>query len=1366
MVKPAIAKPRRSAPEHRPSIRHLISVPRQLVLRFLIHVLLYLGALWQRPGQSKESVIMHGRENTGHNGESNPSGFPRDDDESMKSEAGTGNDAVGSGSTFDARPDTRRSSSISMTSLGNNAPTMRSRVTVVCAECKKQKLKCDRRIPCESCVKRNTVARCVYTPAAIEKVDMTSINNRLRVVEGSLNALGVPTQGHPQSFAAFSSLPQLNVQHTGALPFLNAGASGFPPTTAQAANLTIKSSPRKDGEPSDTADGSGLDAPPPRMLALAKDSRCASAVAPLDGTTALWMRELAGETGQVSSDGTSMNRSLRDLEPCPRSASAIMGYNKSLKVDLRPIDREFLGSNPAFGCGTEQDLDAHQLLSLHAGLGMSSSPVESAGRSPEAEAEHRSHRAPHAVDSLVSIYTPLANQLLAQFPSRCRRREMLLRLGTAFMVEGISCVPFGAFCESIETVLLSALSLHGASSESSVHPPMPAFSVIAEAAAGLAVGALIWASEPSVARTAHDEALRRIICRTIDPFLSATAARSSRATLDGTSSSRSTAQDNADLRHDEGDLERPNAEEAFALYRLAQLALSIHTARHGHAALDISLIHARILSAHYLFVAQSTSAELSDALLPSEFPALVGALIWEARGMGLGIDPDEFDQVGETVHDVAADGGNDPSIPLKREDGGEILGEPPRGKRMSLFVKEVRRRMWWWIIWLDFLVSDAYGYNAAILPGEYSTRLPLNVDDTCFRPSSVVLPPPDDNCFEKNTAFLITKLRLLEIAKQVPVRVLRSGVVPKSAEDIDNATIATSQKLADDIMQWLDELPERFKLDASDNDSSPVTFSQSPMTSLRPQSHVEEEHKASKAMLIAQQCDMAFRGYHTLIRLFTPRLPSSTHPVTRSRESFLWPGDKTMSADRQLAGLKVIQPALALVHAAEVQMTRAPDLSRAIYHMYLFPRRLFDAAVVLAYTAIQHPLYTAPIVIEAVRTVRDILSRVLQGSAARGDVSANRETEAEWVLEFLLKRAEKAKTQTTPIMAGVKRKHEEIETEVDQLGSPFHFPFMGTGIVNVYEAPTTISVPRRGHIDRSYERGEVVPDRSQSCATPSTRASSGSRNDDCRSRIPTNIVSEHRERSVPAVSIRHRVRDSRTKVDVPRVGLNHVESGFRSPSSLMLPPQSVSQQTQRTISSGPSVSSSSSGFASEAMSASPISPAAHYDLVQGPRPPASGMNNGLFAANAVPTGSISFQGPQALSATHQYPSPAIQGPAFGTPLHLQHQHNREFPMPAVSPVSTPERSIQYNVHSAHPSPTSQRVQESEAIGGARSWTPSSYGDQGQSNLDRPHAVEMFPPDQHARQSQSGAWTGGENMLSSDLPQPWNMGLFTNWHHDS
>lgn len=77
-------------------------------------------------------------------------------------------------------------------------------------QCKRLKLKCDRRTPCGSCTKRDTVARCVYSPAAAEKVsvpllslsshtsslpptsDLHSLNNRLIQVESQLAQFTAP----------------------------------------------------------------------------------------------------------------------------------------------------------------------------------------------------------------------------------------------------------------------------------------------------------------------------------------------------------------------------------------------------------------------------------------------------------------------------------------------------------------------------------------------------------------------------------------------------------------------------------------------------------------------------------------------------------------------------------------------------------------------------------------------------------------------------------------------------------------------------------------------------------------------------------------------------------------------------------------------------------------------------------------------------------------------------------------------------------------------------------------------------------------------------------------------------------------------
>ncbi|KAI0312706.1 hypothetical protein OF83DRAFT_1031872, partial [Amylostereum chailletii] len=49
--------------------------------------------------------------------------------------------------------------------------------------CKRLKLKCDRRTPCGSCVKRDTVHRCQYSAAAAEKIDVQSLHNRLQIIE-------------------------------------------------------------------------------------------------------------------------------------------------------------------------------------------------------------------------------------------------------------------------------------------------------------------------------------------------------------------------------------------------------------------------------------------------------------------------------------------------------------------------------------------------------------------------------------------------------------------------------------------------------------------------------------------------------------------------------------------------------------------------------------------------------------------------------------------------------------------------------------------------------------------------------------------------------------------------------------------------------------------------------------------------------------------------------------------------------------------------------------------------------------------------------------------------------------------------------
>ena len=172
----------------------------------------------------------------------------------------------------------------------------------------------------------------------------------------------------------------------------------------------------------------------------------------------------------------------------------------------------------------------------------------------------------------------------------------------------------------------------------------------------------------------------------------------------------------------------PDPNLPYALYRLAKLAIDMHVSRHGHAARDTAMMHAYVILGHYLLCAHPTgrgggAGGGAEAGVPPELPGLVGAMVWEARAMGLDVDPDEFDPIetrggagvgvvvggGRGVMSAGIGGSNFGSPPgsVKREDredgGGGVESQEDWATRhgMSPFVKEVRRRLWWAVVWLD-----------------------------------------------------------------------------------------------------------------------------------------------------------------------------------------------------------------------------------------------------------------------------------------------------------------------------------------------------------------------------------------------------------------------------------------------------------------------------------------------------------------------------------------------------------------------------------------------------------------------------------------------------------------------------------------
>ncbi|EJD00038.1 uncharacterized protein FOMMEDRAFT_148404 [Fomitiporia mediterranea MF3/22] len=1299
-----------------------------------------------------------------HDNDSDTTDFAKHAADSPKPADPAGKDDVASISSV-GQVSSRQTPSVGM-QLVNNIPTIRSRVTVVCAECKKQKLKCDRRMPCESCTKRNTVSRCIYTPAAIEKVDVTSINNRLRVVEGSLNALGVPTQGyqqHLQSGLPWQAGPHLFMQqtqaHLGHIPAIGAPSYSIPGVYASA--VAANSSTHTDARLS----GSTLGPRIPRVLALANNSRGASVAAPLDGAAALWVRECSAELALEFPLATRQS----DCDPwdstqTSRSVVGNMVSSEKARLDLQPIDRELSRNMPLFGFGRKRSLPAAQRLAMFAGLSIPSTPTNNMSRENRpkgVESQDATMDVEEVPNTISDMYEVLAIELLKRLPPRRTRSVMISRLRIAILAEGMSCIPFNVLCARIEAVCSYTSETCEGPMSSSAKPSAPSFSSIAEAAVCLAFGALIWATEASIRGTARAAAGRSSLeAFSADAGLERMGAH--HLTQPPSDPSYSQASEGNSFSDCDAEPDRPDLTTAFALYRLARLALSMNTARHGHAARDPALIHTYILSARYLLLAHATSTDCQDALVPAELPGLVGTLVWEARAMGLGVDPDEFDPPDNDENYSEAktvQSENGLFTFVKREDGTGYPQTQSSINRMSLFMKEVRRRLWWEVVWLDILVSDAYGYNATIQYGEYTTRCPSNVDDTRFNPDSTIVPPPDDSLPERNLTFGIVKIRLIEIAKRVPLRIFRSGLVPNS-EDSGNSGISVAQKIADDIVKWLNDLPERLKLGGTEEDEiPPIDSSPPPMTPLRPPAvaRPQPEHDAARALLITQRCDLAFMAYFSIMRLFTPTVCPSAFTTIQQGSDFSWLWNKSsIPPERKFIALKAVEPALAIVHAAQVQMTYAPDVPFATYHMYIFPRRLFDAAVVLAYVAIQQPLYTSPVVTDAVRVAIDILAHILKRDTSRNGQPTVQKTEAETILEMLLNRAEKARQRSTPIAAGVKRKHDEVEAETSQFDGSFRLPFMGSGIINQYRTPSEERSPDR-NVTTSSEIAGTVEHRSSPVFVCSNAATL---HDDSRSQVSKNMKSKSKQhKHVPVVGIRQRLKDRINAVHAPNIPHSAVtQAASDRYASSPTHSQAISdyrpQLTHSQYSSGPPPR-----FSSEMSSASPISPLSTYDAHDGARS-TGGMTEhasgeaGFMLPVAHPVDSTPQQAPSSFPSSMYHYQMSGQGYS-ASPLQPT----------GYDPSMTAHSSVPDSDPNAH---HHSNMSYSNSIGSA-----NDQGD-GMSSSFNTHIQTPFStiisqssglytqldPSQQS-QSQPSAWHGSEGHDSGSVPQHWNTPSFMN-----
>ena len=394
---------------------------------------------------------------------------------------------------------------------------------------------------------------------------------------------------------------------------------------------------------------------------LVRNERGATVAPPVDGVPALWLRECSAVSGH--------DIALRGA--CYTADEAQRPYGQ-FTFCVEPIDRvRFPYGTPANN-GKLSSNPGH-FLQLFAGLMPNFMEDESDG--PDGP-EPRDHS---------TVYEPMVAELISKFPPVNVRREMFRRYAVNANAGTRCAVPFQAFSIMVEDVANATLCTDPATCRKG-KSCMPLFSEVAEAAAAFAVGSLAWAY------SAFPDAT--------DRFVPSTPSMNADSNLAG--------------------VRPPRPKDAQALFRLSRLAQELHTIRHGYAAFDVHYIHAKVLCAQFLLFSHSLRGEAIHGMLSPEIPPLVGGLVWDARMMGLNIDPDAYDppnaygklpMVAASRSTSGSDGQpaasgpwhngfSDPSIKQEAEED-EEKSRLWKNTPLSIFEKEVRRRLWYSIVWLD-----------------------------------------------------------------------------------------------------------------------------------------------------------------------------------------------------------------------------------------------------------------------------------------------------------------------------------------------------------------------------------------------------------------------------------------------------------------------------------------------------------------------------------------------------------------------------------------------------------------------------------------------------------------------------------------
>ncbi|KAG7442813.1 uncharacterized protein BT62DRAFT_904513, partial [Guyanagaster necrorhizus] len=168
----------------------------------------------------------------------------------------------------------------------------------------------------------------------------------------------------------------------------------------------------------------------------------------------------------------------------------------------------------------------------------------------------------------------------------------------------------------------------------------------------------------------------------------------------------------------------------------------------------------------------------------------------------------------------------------------------------NLFDVEMRRRIWWDVLYYDVFVSDALGHSP-LIGDDFNTKLPVaDVDEKIFSPVSTRIPTPKDLTGFSRDGFRYfdVKCRLALLVRAIQRRIYGHGSSSTSKNGY-GYTIDQAASMESEIRSWLNDLTPCYRLDITDLDLSDPD-----------------------PVLAAQRCEVSITVHRLIIKIYMPFL--------------------------------------------------------------------------------------------------------------------------------------------------------------------------------------------------------------------------------------------------------------------------------------------------------------------------------------------------------------------------------------------------------------------------------------------------------------------------------------------------------------